>query len=267
MTYWSSSRGFIDRPQPSTIGITGRTSTEQPHITECAGVTSHDRHVTLRARLIRVSPHYRGGGIVQRIVTRFNCLTLSVALGLFAGACTDDDEPKVVEAPRGKAGETCGSRSDCIAGLACLDNRCVDPDAGTPEADASVKPIVDTRGLPGESCTRATAAPATHASTTPASSKASCRRAWCRARAANAASRARHATTARTALPASTRSASIVTSASRWKPKSASVCSAKPTKSAARPSSLPPTALRWKPPAPAATCPRARSSMHNASAT
>ena len=69
---------------------------------------------------------------------------------LVLGAC----EPQATE-PRGAAGESCTARSDCEAGLICLDNRCLSAkpsssggeDAGTAEAP-------DTRGAAGESCAR-----------------------------------------------------------------------------------------------------------------
>jgi hypothetical protein len=77
------------------------------------------------------------------------------ALVLAVLACGDKVE--VVEDPsaRGAEGESCTSRSDCEDGLACIDNRCVEPGADSGEADGGdTMPVADTRGSAGESCTR-----------------------------------------------------------------------------------------------------------------
>jgi hypothetical protein len=80
-----------------------------------------------------------------------------MVLGLAFAIAACGDQVELVEDTEvmlGAAGESCTSRKDCVAGLACLDNRCVDPATAAPDPDGGMEMVTDTRGAAGESCTR-----------------------------------------------------------------------------------------------------------------
>lgn len=82
-------------------------------------------------------------------------LALIGAFALAGWGCGDKVELTEDTSERGAEGESCASRSDCEDGLACLDNRCVDPMDERPVVDGGTPvPVADTRGAAGESCTR-----------------------------------------------------------------------------------------------------------------
>jgi hypothetical protein len=89
-------------------------------------------------------------GLVHKLLS-FSLIGVLVVCIAACGEDGDDSSPA-----RGEAGESCGSRSDCVEGLACVDNRCVKPSSRDDDADGGgmAMTVVDTRGVAGESCTR-----------------------------------------------------------------------------------------------------------------
>lgn len=69
--------------------------------------------------------------------------------------CKDEAPSEATPGARGNAGESCSARSDCLDGLACINNRCIEPAASTGDKDdGGQRDVADPGGSMGESCTR-----------------------------------------------------------------------------------------------------------------
>src|SRR5262245_55470370 len=73
-------------------------------------------------------------------------LALVALLAALAPSACSDDSPQGESVALGGTGESCTARRDCAAGLACVEQVCIDPaavDGGLP---------IQQRGSVGESC-------------------------------------------------------------------------------------------------------------------